>query len=223
METEGIAKAAYPSNAEAREMTEYEWRTASEPQAMLEFLRGMASDRKLRLFAVACSRRVWNLIDDLGREAVDVAEKFADGLVGSEEMRAARLTCQGAGGRAAWYPAATNPEIAARNAACSAQVGVASNALIGAEAVELLAQAALLRDIFGPLPFRPLSIDPFSLTSAVVQLAQTIYDDRAFDRLPILANVLEKTGCHNEEILLHLRGPGPHVRGCFVVDDILGK
>ena len=207
-------------------MTENEWQTASEPHVMLEWLRisgRISSKRKIRLFAVACSRRIWGLIDPLGQTAVEVAERFADGLAGSEEMRAARLACQGAGDQAAWYPAATNPEIAARNAARSAQAGVAHDALLGFEAAELLAQANLLRDIFGLLPFRPLSVDPTWLTPTVVQLANIIYNDRAFDRMTELSDVLHKTGWDNEEILAHCREPGLHVRGCFVLDLILGK
>jgi hypothetical protein len=205
-------------------MTDSEWQTASEPHAMLEFLQGSGrpGDRKLRLFAVACSRRMWGWIDALGRTAVDVAERFADGVAGPEELRAARLACQGAGGQAAWYAAATNPGVAARNAARSAQAGAASHALAGSEAGELLAQARLVREIFGD-PFRPFSFDPSWLTPTVVELAQTIYDDRAFDRMPELADGLEEAGCDNREILVHCRMPGPHVRGCFVVDLLLGK
>lgn len=203
-------------------MTEQEWLTCADPKTMLEFLRGKASDRKLRLFAVACSRRVWSVIDSLGQAAVDVAEAYADGLAGPDEMRAARLACQGAGGQASWYASATKPEVAARNAARSAQVGVASNPLLGTEADELLAQAGLMRDIFGN-PFRSVAPDLPSLTPTVVQLAQIIYDDRAFERMPELADALSQAGCTNATILDHFRGPGPHVRGCWVVDLLLGK
>src|SRR5262245_34073823 len=203
-------------------MTEQEWQTAAEPHAMLAFLHrsGRTSGRKLRLFAVACSRRIWPWINALGRQAVDVAEAFADGLVGPEELRAARLACQGAGGQAAWYAAATNPESAARNAARSAQAGAAT---LGSESSELLAQAALVREIFGLQPFRPLSVDSSWLTPMVVNLGQTIYDDRAFDRLPRLADALEEADCGNAAILTHCRGPGPHVRGCWALDLILGR
>ena len=78
-------------------MTDQEWQTASEPHAMLDFLdeSRKTSERKLRLFAVACSRRMWGWMDALGQAAVHVAEKFADGLAGPEELRAARLACQG--------------------------------------------------------------------------------------------------------------------------------
>jgi len=203
-------------------MTEQEWLNCTDPTPMLEFLRGKASDRKLRLFAVACSRRLWACIDALGRTAVEVAESFADGLAGPDEMRAARLACQGEGGQAAWYAAATNPAIAARNAARSAQSGVANNALLGSEAAELLAQARLIRDIFGD-PFRPLSVDLSWLTFGVVKLAQTIYDDRSFDLLPVLADALEEAGCDDADLLAHCREPEPHVRGCWLLDLLLGK
>jgi hypothetical protein len=203
-------------------VTEQEWLACIDPQPMLNFLGGKASDRKLRLFAVACSRRVWPLIDSLGRTAVEVAEAFADGLAGPEDLRAARLACQGAGGHAAWYAAATNPMIAARNAARSAQAGMANDALHGSLADELLAQACLVREIFGD-QFREISVDPAWLTPGVVKLAQVIYDNRSFDQMPLLADDLEKAGCDNQEILGHCRGPGPHVRGCWVVDLVLGK
>jgi hypothetical protein len=57
----------------------------------------------------------------------------------------------------------------------------------------------------------------------VKKLAAAIYDDTAFDRLPILADALEEAGCHDAEILAHCRGPGPHVRGCWVIDLLIGK
>jgi len=78
---------------------------------------------------------------------------------------------------------------------------------------EVKGQCDLLRDIFGN-PFRPVMLNPSCLTPAVVKLAQAIYDDRAFDRIPELVDTLQRARCDNEEILGHLRGPGPHVRGC---------
>ena len=80
----------------------------------------------------------------------------------------------------------------------------------------------LLRDIFGN-PFRPIVADPAWLTPTVGSLAVAIYEDRAFDRLPILADALEEAGCTNADVLLHCRVPAEHVRGCWVVDLVLGK
>ena len=59
------------------------------------------------------------------------------------------------------------------------------------------------RDIFGN-PFRPVAVDPAWLTSTAVGVARGIYDDRAFDRLPILADALQDAGCENADILDNL-------------------
>jgi hypothetical protein len=77
------------------------------------------------------------------------------------------------------------------------------------------------RDAFAcELP--PLRIDPAWLTEAVLRLANGISEDRGFDRLPILADAMEETGCTDEGILGHCRGGEVHGRGCYVVDAILG-
>ena len=80
----------------------------------------------------------------------------------------------------------------------------------------------LLRDIVGN-PFRPAAFDPSWRISTAVALAEGIYADRAFDRLPILADALEDAGCGHPDVLAHCRGDGPHARGCWVVDLVLGK
>jgi hypothetical protein len=72
-------------------------------------------------------------------------------------------------------------------------------------------------------PFRPVVADPSWLTPTVVALADAIYAERAFDRLPVLADALEEAGCDNADVLSHCRGPGPHVPGCWVVDMVLCK
>jgi hypothetical protein len=72
-------------------------------------------------------------------------------------------------------------------------------------------------------PFRPVIFPPTWRTETAVALAAGIYADRAFDRLPILADALEEAGCDSADVLNHCRGPGPHVRGCWVVDGVLGK
>ncbi len=80
----------------------------------------------------------------------------------------------------------------------------------------------LLHEIFGN-PFHLVSLKPDWLTPTVKEMAQKIYDDRTFDKLLLLADELVKSGCTNQEILGHCRGSGPHVRGCWVVDGVLGK
>ena len=81
--------------------------------------------------------------------------------------------------------------------------------------------AALLRDTFGDR-FRSVAIDRGWRTTDVLGVARGIYDERAFDRLPILADALQDAGCADGELLGHCRGPGPHARGCWAVDLVLG-
>jgi hypothetical protein len=89
------------------------------------------------------------------------------------------------------------------------------------QAAEGAAQTALLRDVFGN-PFHPAAFDPAWRTADAVGLARGVYDDRAFDRLPLLADALMDAGCDDGAILEHCRSAGPHVRGCWVVDLVLG-
>jgi hypothetical protein len=84
---------------------------------------------------------------------------------------------------------------------------------------------AIIHDIFGN-PFHSPALDPSWLSwnnGTVAKLARAIFDERAFDRLPILADALEDAGCHDTGILAHCRGTGEHVRGCWAVDLLLGK
>jgi hypothetical protein len=91
---------------------------------------------------------------------------------------------------------------------------------------EKAAQAALLRDILGPLPFRPVTVSPSWLSGnggTVAKLAAAIYEERRFADLPILADALEDAGCTDAAVLAHCRGPGEHVRGCWAVDLLTGR
>ena len=83
-------------------------------------------------------------------------------------------------------------------------------------------QAEIVRCVLGN-PFRPVVADPAWLTPTAIAIADSLYRDRAFDRLPILADALEEAGCTVADILLHCRQPGEHVRGCWAVDLVLGK
>jgi len=243
-------------------MTEAEWNACADPQPMLEFLQGKASDRKLRLFAVACCRRIWHLLsDERSRRAVEVAEDFADGLARDEELQTAFTSAgdvpcdptpalttplsehtDSARMVFAGFCASSTASYAARNTAARhilpynllrraaeamayGAFDVSDPAFTAsdlAEDVERIGQAAVVREIFGN-PFRPVTLDPIWLTSIVQNLAAIIYDERAFDRLPILADALEDCGCTNADILNHCRQPGEHVRGCWVIDLLLAK
>jgi hypothetical protein len=80
----------------------------------------------------------------------------------------------------------------------------------------------LLHCVFGN-PFRPVTFSPSWRTDTVVSLAAQMYESRDFGAMPILADALQDAGCDSDDILNHCRGDGPHVRGCWVVDLVLGK
>src|SRR5262249_54853976 len=82
-------------------------------------------------------------------------------------------------------------------------------------------QCEILRDLFPP--FRPVSLHPSWRTPGVVALVRAIDRERAFGRMPELATALAVAGCTSAELLGHLRGAGPHVRGCWAIDLILQK
>jgi hypothetical protein len=90
-------------------------------------------------------------------------------------------------------------------------------------AAELASQADLLHDIFGN-PFRPVVCSPSWRTDTALSLVRQMYDSRDFSAMPILADALQDAGCDNEDILNHCREMGGvYVRGCWVVDLVLGK
>jgi hypothetical protein len=191
-------------------MTEAEWQKAKKPKAMLELLKGRASDRKLRLFGVECHltisenrRTVAGPPDDeqLDMEAV---VRLADGADNLEEVR-----------RGWDYPYPEWPFDW-----CSVILLCSSDEDRGfPTSAELV---ALFYEIFGN-PFRPVNVDPAWLTTDVRLLAEGIYAEKAFERMPILADALQEAGCDSDDLLNHLRGGGPHVRGCWALDLVLGK
>jgi hypothetical protein len=218
---------------------EVDWLTSTSPGPLLGHLGAGADQRKLRLFVCAWASDVWHLLtDSRSGDAVLVAEAFTDGTVdraalvqahaGAAAARDAISTCGGrlrSGGkrsrRGGW---------ASVRAADLARVA-ADPALSLRSVFELLewenvtreyAAAERVRDLFGN-PFRPVTFDPRWRTSDVAGLARSIYEDRAFDRMPLLSDALMDAGCADEQVLGHCRGDGPHVRGCWVVDLVLGK
>jgi hypothetical protein len=230
-------------------MTEAEWLGCTDPQKMLEFLRGKDSDRKLRLFACSCCHRVVGLLpDEASRSALDTCERFADGLASAVELQEARQAAISsydafsdsdefgnyAGGESAsaavagacWSPDADDRYRGLDDVIDNAfGLGRLYTGWRNGGQIELRRQCRSLRDIFGN-PFLCVTINPAWLTwndGTVQRIAQAIYDERGFDRMPILADALEEAGCTNADILNHCRQPGEHVRGCWVVDLVLGK
>jgi hypothetical protein len=208
-------------------MTEAEWLEGADPQKMVHFLHGKVSDRKLRLFACAWCRCVsHSLTEEPFRNAVEVAERFTDGLASKKELAAAKKV-SGAALERNGLAGVSGPAYCGLGCAWSTtRMPVMSAALyptwVFKEDADREQQASILRDLAGN-PFRPVTVDPSWLTPAVVNLAQTIYEERAFDRLPILADTLEGAGCTNAEVLAHCRGRGPHVRGCWALDVLVGR
>jgi hypothetical protein len=228
-------------------MTEAEWLACTDPQKMLVFLRGKVSDRKLRLFACACCYRLRHYEDTFSTNIVETAERHADGLVSRKELQrmSSKLATRG-GYSSAW---ALNNALHAVLNAQAQQAAQGASAFCGnfvyfhiiecvtgtsvgdqqravdAKKDEQGIQTIILRDVVAN-PFCLAAIIPGWRTwndGTAMKLVQGIYDERAFDRLPILADALEEAGCTNAEILAHCREPGEHVRGCWVVDRLLGK
>ena len=208
------------------------------------------SERKLRLFGCACCRLVWNALEHpASRVAVESAEKFADGLVAAPELHQACETAtavvrsygeqvprKGEPGRDDY---AREAPLRAASSVARFDDGWAYRTHID-DILDLVSAAtefqpfglvlddvdstlcAMLRDVFGN-PFHPVTFAPEWRTSTVVSLAQQMYDQREFGPMPILADALQDAGCADENVLSHCRGPGPHVRGCWVVDLVLGR
>jgi hypothetical protein len=215
---------------------EAEWLACNDLKTMVAFLQGDASDRKLRLFDYACCREVWHLLtDERSRNAVVVAEHFADGQATREQLKATWVAATTAA-KAAMAVRQTEGGVtvatekrarAAREAAWvlkqTAGIEVREGAAISRMAWR--EQAKLFHDVFRN-PFRPVTVDPLLLlrdNATILDLAQAIYASRAFDRQPLLADALEDSGCADADLLGHLRGPGVHIRGCWAVDLLLAK
>jgi hypothetical protein len=234
-------------------MTEQQWLKSGDPDAMFRFLEGKMTDRKLRLFQVACCRRVWHLMPKKKCcDAVLVAEQYADREVNNTERRAAQALIAGykpkgaqasrisnlavrQAGYAAYY--AIEMHVAKnlrgiRASGVSAPLAHAARKAAKASApdpwtkvynAEKRVTARLIRCIFGN-PFGPVTFDPTWNTDTVLSLAKQMYESRDFSAMPELASALKKAGCDDASILKHCRDSKQvHVRGCWVVDLILGK
>lgn len=213
-------------------MTEAEWLASGDPQDMLDSLESKPSARKLRLFGCACVRFVWASCGERPPLAVEVAEAFADGLTTRASLRRVRRDVRKdrhaleeveARVRPMWVANWLAEVVASENAYDSVvnQMNQEDQTLI-LHANEWSALSDVLRDVVGN-PFRTMTMESAWQTTNVLKLASNIYDNRRTDYLPVLADALEDAGCDNADILSHCRQPGDHVRGCWVVDLVLGK
>lgn len=234
------------SAAEREAMNAQQWLACTDLLTLLRFLEPTFHGRKARLFAVACCRRLMDVIaaDRAGSLVVELAEQHADLAAPIEELARARhsflyftstvrldvrhalahaaqvehLQCFDVNTIATLLAHSRNPTTVHLSLAPSV--------------AETRIQCALLRDIAGN-PFQPATLDADWLawgTGKLVTLAHAAYQERALPsgeldgrHLAVLADALEEAGCTNHDIVAHLRSPGPHVRGCWVVDLLLGK
>ena len=227
-------------------MTEAEWLSCEDPAAMLNFLRGRVSDRRLRLFICGCCRHMPDAyVSEEEIESIEYGERYADGEVTLDYLnsyranRPARFHTNGLN----WYTSAIKRltlcrkkmllQSALNSVSTTAHARVAAvfgdyqhekkEARRVATLIERRFVAGIVCDVFRNL-IRPTALDPVWRTDTVLSLAQGMYESRDFSAMPILADALQDAGCENEDVLNHCRDEkAVHVRGCWVVDLVLGK
>jgi len=223
-------------------MKEKRWLSCKEPLPLIEYLgkTDLWTSRKVRLFGVACCRRLAHLLSGKAiRAALETAEQFADGMATAKKLASAE--------KRAWeaqkgpFPDDERAELGAYAMAaeavyrlceqpgsmeiCDMLDSISSATVCDPDNPEEedIFQAALVREVAGN-PFRPVSLDPAWRTSTVVALAKQMYESRDFSTMPILADALQDADCVSDDILSHCRDTRQaHVRGCWVVDKVLGK
>ncbi|AMV27480.1 hypothetical protein VT84_23975 [Gemmata sp. SH-PL17] len=223
-------------------MTEAQWLTSKSLAPMFPCVPGTVLSRKKILFSFGCARQVLGYGSD---EFIHSFEEWAtacgnvldvmESLIDAADNDGARnqvlraevghlLDLEGWDGMIKYFSPA-NPirfaeDVAAECASCAGRLGEPPDE--GVREHVVAEQLHFLRDIFGN-PFRPVTFSPEWRTSAVVALAAQMYESRDFSAMPILGDALQDAGCDRADVLSHCRGPGPHVRGCWVVDLVLGK
>jgi hypothetical protein len=223
-------------------MNRRQWLICKKPETMLQFLQDRMTHRKLRLFICGYCRRIWPLLNEKSQKVVEAGERFADSEISNKDRAALHKASEmsvpiNLAGSALVDNRWLSKQVAAFlkhstvfagfRAAFQADPNGGLNAIIASKPLqgdERGAQCDLLRDLFAP--FHTATIDRVLLpwnSGTIPKLAQVIYAERCFGDLPILADALEEAGCTDAAILDHCRSGGEHVRGCWVVDLILGK
>jgi hypothetical protein len=216
-------------------MTEEEWGACDDPLQMLMFLKRKAGDRKLRLLACASCRCRWSLLPAPAQRLVEAAERLADGGLTPHQWAKVRRGASRTEKVADFEPHLLVARRASAELTCQVVLAATQlfyHNLVPAGGYDLAAseayrrewasQAELVREVFGN-PFRPPSFDDRWRSGDVLSLARHIYESKDFSAMPILADALQEAGCTSEELLAHLRTGGPHVRGCWALDVVLGK
>ena len=224
---------------------EQEWFSATSFDCVTFWPHIRKQHRKVRLFSLACSRRAINLLADKEFESIlEIAELFADQHIDWQLVEEVRKDlgkihkrihseCRavedfGQYSTGSLVDATLKKPSQAIRSYRKARFAFAFFCQPDPEqhrlrySAEELVQVALARDIFGN-PFQPVTFDPAWRTPESINIAGRMYDSRDFSAMPILADALEEGGCTNSNVLLHCRESGAHVRGCWVVDLVLGK
>jgi hypothetical protein len=222
----GLIRSPAKLSLEGPLVTEQDWLVSENPLQLLDYVGVSLESRKALLVTAACFRRHWERLPEVCRDWARMAETAAEGRASRKDLDDAfeaieealnelgppgefvALLDMGWGMWTAEWPRLDEGE------------------QDSAWLTERKAHAFLVRDVFGN-PFRPApTLAPSVLSwdsGTVPNLATAIYEERAFNRLPILADALEDAGCSDAAILGHCRGGGEHARGCWVVDLVLGK
>lgn len=229
-------------------MNKEEWRKEIDVSLMIPSILDRG-DRKLRLFAVACCREYWDRLKNKHKKAVEVAEKYADGLCSVEELREQHRKMESANSTGLFFAleeltynrrillSDCTRSIASdmtglywiRNWITEEAAARHSEENERTEAAFVRArrkQSLIIKDIYRHPLAASETADPQWLQwndKTVLHLAESMYDTREFLYMPILADALEESGCVDQEILEHCRKPQEHWKGCWVVDLLLGK
>jgi hypothetical protein len=206
-----------------------DWRSVTDPGTLYDLYtrdgRERISGRKARLYSVACLRgpdNEWREADRL-RAGLDLAERYADGLTTDEE----RARCKDETESVIFTYRHSSPWDVLPVLLDPRAQGALILMVTKGNAIEFWQRrsfpADLMREIFGH-PFPPAAFNPTWRTLDVRLLANGIYTDRVFDRMPVLADALQEAGCDSDDLLSHLRDPhATHVRGCWALDLVLGN
>ena len=231
-------------------MTKAEWMACTDPAPMLRFLQGRVSERKFRLIALGCCRQLWGrTADRVTSAALAIVDQLAEAGALQTRMGSVRvpageavLNCGASepleslsagdkdGVSTQVFISALPPLLASilADLACLRTNPALLTRLLGfltRTGLPSVRQTALIRDIVrGPLqPIRFRASWRTWSSGVCLEIARRIYKERAFDQLPILADALEEAGCDDADILGHCRAGGEYVRGCWVIDALLGK